>query len=469
MRSRVFLAGLATVALAACDQTPVTSVDTAPAPPVAADAMSLQADGFVAAPQHVIFAKSRSLPDVTDAVRAAGGEVVFEHEIGFVLARGLDEAAAEQVGRVDGVDDMAVDEWFSPGVEGEIQVADATVTSPDNPAGSFFFPRQWNMRAVNAEAAWSAGRLGSSDVTVAILDTGIDYEYLDLQGRVDLSRSISFVEIDDLFAAAFFPDRNPVTDLHFHGTHVASTAVSNGFAVAGVTSGATLMGVKVCTFTDFSCSFGAVISGLLHAADNGADVINMSLGGGFSKAGNGRFVGFINSVFNYVRRAGATVVVSAGNAATDLDANGNIFASYCDAPGVVCVSATGPVASASVNGPFEDVDALATYSNFGRSSITVAAPGGNTGAPVWAGCTTTSLISGLGLCSTGTFVIGISGTSMAAPHVSGLAALVVEDVGRRPGRVKSAIQQGADDLGQPGTDKAYGKGRINVGNTIDLN
>ena len=69
------------------------------------------------------------------------------------------------------------------------------------------------------------------------------------------------------------------------------------------------------------------------------------------------------------------------------------------------------------------------------------------------------------ICQTGYYIIGATGTSMAAPHVSGLAALVVEDVGRKPGRVVTRIQNGADDLGKPGADPFYGKGRINVDGT----
>lgn len=424
--------------------------------------------GFEPAPQHLIMTKGAPGKHLAAEIAAAGGEVVFQHDLGIVLARGLDEAGAAALASARGVSDIQADEWFAleESLAGEPQPS-TELLSPSDPAAAFFYPRQWHLEAISADAAWAAGRTGSSDVTVAILDTGIDYLHLDLIGRVDLARSVSFVEIDDFFAQLFFPGRDPITDLHFHGTHVAATAVSNAFVAAGVTSQPTLIGVKVCTFTDFTCSFAAVISGILHAVDNGADVVNLSLGGGFSKAGNGRFVGFINRVFNYARKEGSTVVVAAGNAATDLDRNGNVFASYCDAPGVICVSATGPTAAAGINGPWTDVDAPASYTNFGRSAITVAAPGGTGAGPVWAACSTSSLL--ITACQTSpTFILGLTGTSMATPHVSGLAALVVEDVGRRPGRVRTSIQQGADDLGQRGTDKFYGKGRINVARTLDL-
>jgi subtilisin family serine protease len=229
------------------------------------------------------------------------------------------------------------------------------------------------------------------------------------------------------------------------------------------------MGVKVCNVNG-SCAYSSVIAGVLHAADSGADVANLSLGGEFPIAGNGEFLGFLNRVFTYANSKRLTVVVSAGNAASDLDHNGGSFASFCNSPNVICASATAPEAGASTVGPWTNVDAIAGYTNFGSSAISVAAPGGlliaNSAGWVWSGCSQTSLV--IPTCQTGIFILGASGTSMSSPHVTGLAALLIEDLGKQPGRIKTAIQNSADDLGRKGTDPFYGKGRINVAEALDL-
>ncbi len=466
--------------LGACDQqsTLLTEVNSADAP-FSADLgaqQNTEAEGT-----YLILAKNNKLAAVEAEVEALGGAVTFSHAgVGLAVATGLSEAAAADLNASTNVTDVAADEVFQLDEPEGMETTDASISSPSDPTTANWFPAQWNMRAIDAPTAWAAGHTGSSDVTVAILDTGIDYTYPDLQGRVDLSRSISFLPADDALVATYFPAKHPITDLHYHGTHVASTVVSNGNIFAGVTSQTTLMGVKVCSVYG-GCPGSAIFPGILHAADNGADVINMSLGGAFLQAGAQGYGAFLNKIFHYADQQGATVVVAAGNSAADLDRNyypnqdgelthfPSLYATYCDTPSTICVSATGPTSGGTFTaGPWTEVDAPAVYTNYGRSTINVAAPGGNVGASVIGACSQTTLISGLGVCRSQVIILGLGGTSMATPHVAGLASLIVADEGRNPNRVKILLQQSADDLGQNGTDPFYGKGRINVAKALGL-
>ena len=402
-------------------------------------------------------------------VRALGGTVEFTHDgSGLAVVSGLSAEAAASLRASADVAAVDADAVVSPGSGLAVtpQPVELPGASPSDPTTAVVFARQWDMRAIRADAAWSAGRLGSAGVRVAILDSGIDYLYPDLAGLVDLSRSVSFVPEDDAVVAALFPTRNPVTDLHWHGTHIASTVASHANLVAGVTSRTTLMAVKVLNQHNLGRT-STFLRGVLYAADHDADVISMSLGGDLDKSQFHGAAHYINRVFNYGYRQGALIVVGAGNDAMDLDRSGSLYMEFCDTPNVICVSATGP-RSGGLNGPWTDVDAFAPYSNFGRSAISVAAPGGTiAGAWVLGACSQTSLE--LPNCASSPKLLLAWGTSMATPHVSGLAALLVHEIGHdRPAQVRARILQTADDLGQPGVDPFYGNGRINVARALGL-
>jgi hypothetical protein len=450
---------------------------------------------------YLVSFRGNSIPtDFAARVSAAGGQIIFAHAgAGVAAVSGLDATGAKSLSAAPGIASIDADAYTTlekPSVTS--QSLDDGIASVTNPAAALGFGLQWNMRAIRAPAAWSQGFRGSSSVRVGILDTGIDYLAKDLFGKVDFTLSRSFLSAaENARVESTFPGQGVrvIADLNGHGTLVAGTVSSNAVWFAGVTSGVKLVALKVCTpgeAPDFegTCPTSGVLGAMLYAADNGLDVINMSLGGSFNRRDarafpregfTPSFIAVISQVFNYVNRHGTAVVVAAGNGdpktglGIDLDHDGNAYNAYCNAPHAICVSATGPTGGSFANPT--NVDALAVYSNFGRSAITVAAPGGNA-LPIVGICSGFALGFD-GDCQYTSFdptvghdplvLLGAAGTSLAAPHVAGLAGLIAGQVGHNPSAIAARIGQSANCLGLGGKSAQYGAGRIDVARAMGIN
>ncbi len=486
-RSSVFgLAIVAALTLQGCtDQSPPTEPQGRA---LAARALAPEPSGR----RIVVFAAERVPADLRDRMSRLGGTVEASlDQIGVATVSGLTETAAAVLATNSDISAVESDRPVRAAV-GPVETAEAgdeTATEAPGPTAATasptaaqFYARQWNMRAVFADQAWAAGHLGSRDVVIAFLDSGIDYTLPDFDGLVDLARSKSFVPEDGAIIADRFPGRLPISDLHGHGTAVASIAASNGRLLAGINRDVTVLAVKILN-RQAEGSVAQFVSGLMYAADQGADVINMSGGGTFDRRKDPGSVAAIKRAANYASRKGAVLVAPAWNEAADLDHHGDLVVLPCEAPHVICASATAPTSTAGVNGPWVDVDAFVTsYSNYGRSAIDVAAPGGAgtfanpdpvlSGTQfrrIWTPCTTTPTEASFPACRRGQPITQPFGTSFSAPHVSGLAALLVAELGHgHPGRIRARIFHTADDLGAPGKDQYYGWGRINVARALGL-
>jgi len=334
--------------------------------------------------------------------------------------------------------------------------ADAGAVRPNgtDQGGAFFFPFQWNIRQVRADAAWGSTPGGSGEI-VCVLDTGVDPDHLDLQGKVIPSALVSFI------SSPLFPGDLDPLDYNFHGTASAGHISSNGIGMASVAPDASLCSAKVLNVLG-SGSFADVITGIYWATESaGADVINMSLGAyvDLEAPGVRTLVDFLQRAVDFADRRGVVVVASAGNDAVDLNEDFKTFRHIpSELKNVLSVGATAPFNQANFDG-------LASYSNFGGAGVDLMAPGGDFAAG-------TALDGALTACSqyqlTLPFACGfadyvfVAGTSESAPHVSGAAAVVESAIGPRSSADLSAcLLATADNIGPR---RIFGAGRLNVAN-----
>ncbi len=472
LRHRSMAAVLATIALAACADSPVTPSSRAPQ-------FSLNAAGERT---YVMLAPGSALPaGLAGQIEAAGGTLTTSLDgIGVAVATSASADFVTRASRIKGLSAVVEDvvlQFAEPEdrvVSAEAEEGDAGQQAHEVGGHETFRAVQWAPDAVSAPAAWATGAMGLG-ARVAILDGGLRNTHIDIAPNLDAARSASFVPGQPY---------NADVGTFWHGTHVAGIvgAPANNLGTVGIAPQATIIGVKV--LHNGSGAFSWVMSGIYYAATPiaeggaGAHIINMSLGAQIDGRGSAiaHLLNALSRATAYARQRGVTVIAAAGNNATDMDHTANTVFVPAQSVGVISVAATGPFGWAQGS---TDLDRPASYTNFGQSAITLAGPGGDFALPGSAVCTRPRFPTGsvtqfcwvmdmvMAPCrgsgaSNGTYCWA-AGTSMASPAVAGVAALIVGKYGPlQPAQLEARLRQSADDLGKPGNDDFYGRGRVNA-------
>ncbi|WP_310483809.1 S8 family peptidase [Chamaesiphon sp. VAR_48_metabat_403] len=291
----------------------------------------------------------------------------------------------------------------------------ATV-APNDPQ----YSKQWHLHNIHAEQAWEENR--GKGITVAIIDTGV-------------SQVPDLAQTEFVAGYDFVNNKVNADDDNGHGTHVAGTvaqSTNNNYGVAGVAYEAKIMPLKV-----LAASGGGTISDIAEAirfaADNKADVINMSLGGGGESQ-------VMKDAIEYAYNKGVVIVAAAGNENRD---SASYPARYARVISVAAIDAQGEKAE---------------FSNYG-AGIDISAPGGGNGSKIWQETidpqTNTPVI------------VGFQGTSMAAPHVAGVVALIKSTGVTAPDEVLAVLQQSVRKI-DTDPQNYYGAGHLDAAAAVKL-
>ena len=323
------------------------------------------------------------------------------------------------------------------------------------PNDSYYY-LQWDMPQIQMPSAWDV--TNGSGVTVAVIDTGVAYENYSVYAKADDLSGTCFVAGYDFVNGDAHPN-----DDNGHGTQVAGTiaeTTNNGVGAAGVAPGACIMPVKVLDNNGLG-TYAGVADGISWATDHGAGVINLSLGGGGSSV--------VEDAVNYAAAHNVVVVAATGNGGSDLQGDPSPDCPACYAS-VLAVGAT------------DYNKNRAYYSNYGCSTyggcLDIMAPGGDSTADRNGdGYPDGILQESLAIwcdpqAPPGDYTIFAyclaSGTSMAAPHVAGAAALLrSKNPGLTAQQVSDCLTTTALDLGPSGWDNEYGNGLVQARAALD--
>lgn len=375
--------------------------------------------GYASAGQKIVtFDPSFKAADRAADIERVGGKVIRDlHIINAVVAVFPDDVRDSAIKSVPGVSNVEEDlylKWIEAAPEAlplshvtdgldRIKAGGSeTLGSLPVPARSAITPEEkeipWGVKRVNAPGVWDA-TMGEG-VKVAVIDTGMDYNHPDLKS---------------VYAGGYnsIATANPPLDDQGHGTHVSGTiaAVRDAKGVVGIAPKARLYAVKVLDASG-SGTYSNIVDGIQWAVDNKMQVINMSLGGGSGTAA-------LASVMAAADKAGVAIVCAAGNDSGPV----NYPAKY---PQAIAISAS------------DSSDKLAYFSSRG-AEIAFIAPGVNVPSTYKDAAYRT-----------------LSGTSMASPHVAGLAAIAVAGGADTPAKVRAALKKAASTLGMKPTEEGAG-------------